>query len=470
MMSSIISSHSLSRGNAVDFSDDVSNHHETTTIPPPATTANGRPNLSQQQQQRNRDPQSPPQPDHYHWNLPPPPPPSTTNDKIQGRYYYGNDSDYDDEPPPLNVDFRCACFKLSNISTVDFTVLVKFVIVFEWNDSRLVDKEDVMTTNDLPSDLWGPDIILENAQNDCEVIYDSFSLLDKRTGRLKRTVTFHGFVYNPMDLNDFPFDSDELEMKFISISNWRTLDGTRFGNDPCRRTYRLTPMLRRKDVKFLIMGWGGKVNEFQIMGWSQKVTCPDDPAVPICFKFEFHLVRKAQFYLIKVMLPLWLLVVTSLAAFGIETYDLSGRLEVLVTLLLSTIAFLYVVQESVPKINHLTVVDQVVVATLGALLLSVLFSFVISIAPESEASKLNVILAAGYQGLYLVVNILVIIPPYRRYNKLKREFIEQQEARGLTQSGRFKEMNNKNKKASLNKSYSMEAETAMALKGGPPMS
>ena len=106
----------------------------------------------------------------------------------------------DDPNTPLQVDFRCACFKLTDISTVALTTLVKFVVVFEWNDCRL--KGISTTTNDLPGDLWGPDIILENAQNDCGVVYDSFSLLDAATGRLKRTVTFHGHVYNPMSLKE----------------------------------------------------------------------------------------------------------------------------------------------------------------------------------------------------------------------------------------------------------------------------
>jgi len=150
-----------------------------------------------------------------------------------------------DEEKPLQVDFRCACFKLTNISTVDFTSVIKFVVVFEWNDPRICGLP--ITTNDLPGDLWGPDIILENAQNECEVVYDSFSLLSSETGRLKRTITFHGPVYNPMDLRDFPFDNDELEMKFITICNWRTLDGSRFGNDPVKRVYSLRPMLDRKD-------------------------------------------------------------------------------------------------------------------------------------------------------------------------------------------------------------------------------
>ena len=108
--------------------------------------------------------------------------------------------DADDPNSPLRVDFRCACFKLTNISTVDFTTLIKFVVVFEWNDPRL--KGISTTTNDLPGDLWGPDIILENALNDCKVVYDSFSLIDAASGRLKRTATFHGKVYNPMSLRE----------------------------------------------------------------------------------------------------------------------------------------------------------------------------------------------------------------------------------------------------------------------------
>ena len=273
-----------------------------------------------------------------------PPPPSTIHMTPSGSELLLEA----DEDKPLRIDFRCACFKLTSISTVDFTSVLKFVVVFEWNDPRLCGLP--ITTNDLPGDLWGPDIILENAQNECEVVYDSFSLLSSQTGRLKRTITFHGPVYNPMDLRDFPFDNDELEMKFITICNWRTLDGSRFGNDPVKRVYTLEPMLNRKDgawrgkrwsyhlfaihpvlqilvpmyilfpcvsiltpsvspshrsfltVPFFFFGWGGKVSEFSIVGWSQNVINPsiNDPEKPITFKFDIHLVRKAQYYYLKI--------------------------------------------------------------------------------------------------------------------------------------------------------------------------
>mmetsp|Transcript_5276 Transcript_5276/g.13184 ORF Transcript_5276/g.13184 Transcript_5276/m.13184 type:complete len:506 (-) Transcript_5276:429-1946(-) len=343
--------------------------------------------------------------------------------------------DGDDEDEPLQVDFRCACFKLTNVSTVDFTAMVKFVLIFEWNDPRLCGMP--ITTNDLPGDLWGPDIVLENAQNDTEIFYDSFSLLDSATGRLKRTVVFHGPVYNPMSLKGFPFDHDELEMKFISICNWRTLDGSRYGNDPVKQIYKLEPMLDLKDVDFFFLGWGGKVPEFTIIGWSHDVqNTVLEPSKPIIFKFDIHLIRKAQFYYLKILLPLWLLVLTSSATYAIETDDLPSRLEVLVTLLLSTIAFLYIIQESIPKMSHLTVIDRVVLASLVSLVLAVLFSVIISILPNHKT--LNWVLAVVNQLLYWIANAMLVGPPHYRWKKHIAEMEARQATRQLTTSGQIK--------------------------------
>ena len=58
----------------------------------------------------------------------------------------------------------------------------------------------------------------------------------------------------------------------------------------------------RNTVPFFFFGWGGKVSEFSILGWSQNVINPsvNDPEKPITFKFDIHLVRKAQYYYLKI--------------------------------------------------------------------------------------------------------------------------------------------------------------------------
>ncbi|EJK62710.1 hypothetical protein THAOC_16664 [Thalassiosira oceanica] len=329
--------------------------------------------------------------------------------------WFNVDEDYWLPPPgppgsPLQVDFRCACFKLTDVSTVSFTAMIKFVVIFEWDDPRI--RGMPVTTNDLPGDLWGPDIILENAQDDISVIYDSFSLLSQETGRLKRTVTFHGRIFNPMSLKDFPFDNDDLELKFISICNWRTLDLSRHGNDPVKQVYILKPILDRSDVPFFLLGWGGKVNEFKMLGWKEVVINPKTAGPPIIFKFDLQLARKWNYYLWKVCVPLWIIVLTSIAPYGIDPSEFQGRLEVIFTLLLSSVALLYVVQESIPKISFLTVIDKVVIASLLSLAISVLFAYLIKVW-----NQLNFVLAVVDQILYWVANIFILVPPYLRYQR-----------------------------------------------------
>lgn len=134
----------------------------------------------------------------------------------------------------------------------------------------------------------------------------------------------------------------------------------------------------------------------------------------------------ASFYVYKVLFPLWLIVITSLATFGIDTADLQGRLEVLFTLLLSTIALVYVVQESIPKISFLTLVDKIVNITLLQLALAVLFSYVISLKKDNAAT-LNLILALANQSVYWILNSIILIPPYIRFRKNITEYVKKQE-------------------------------------------
>lgn len=136
------------------------------------------------------------------------------------------------------------------------------------------------------------------------------------------------------------------------------------------------------------------------------------------------------------VLPLWLLILTSLSPYGIETDDLQGRLEVLVTLLLSTIAFLYIVQESIPKMSHLTVIDKVVIASLVSLVAAVLFSVIISISPIPET--LNWVLAIANQVLYWAANVILVGPPHRRYKQYIADMEARQARKELTTSGHLK--------------------------------
>lgn len=357
------------------------------------------------------------------------------NERASISYFHGSssrrsqarsvDSDLFWLPPdsdgPLKVDFRCACFDVSNVNTATLSAEIKFVVILFWNDNRFEDS--FMTTNDLPGELWGPDITLDNSLVDCTKLYDSFSLIDSSTGRLKRTITFHGSVWNPMDLKDFPFDRDDLELKFVTNSNWRVLDESRFGNDPVHRTYYLNPM---REEKFFFFGGSNTMHEFDITGWDYDIFNPKDKEKenePIVFEFRFHLVRRYNFYYLKILLPLWLLVLTSAASFMLEPEELPGRFEFLTTVLLAIVGFLYIVQESIPKIGFLTVIDKVVILSLITVVLSIFVSVLIE---RNQHLKLNIICGFSIQGFYWLANFLLVLPAHRRVIKILKDEEEAQ--------------------------------------------
>ena len=336
------------------------------------------------------------------------------------------------QPPPgdkpIKVDIKCACFDISNISTVTLCAEVKFVIVMFWDDPRF--QGSYLTTNDLPGDLWGPDMTLENALVNCTVIYDSFSLVDPLIGRLKRTITFHGSIWNPMDLKEFPFDRDDLELKFTTNSNWRVLDGSRFGNDPVNRVYTLHPINERK---FFEMGTAKKMNEFKITNWSHEIYIPKykgNELEHIVFEFRFHMVRRSTFYYLKIFFPLWLLVLTSGAAFTMHSSEddfLSGRYEFLTTVLLAIVGFLYIVQETIPKVGFLTIIDKVVILSLISVVTSIFTSWGVSAARNDLQRLFNLLAVFVNQGIYWLCNFVLIYPAHRNSQQKAQEEMKKNE-------------------------------------------
>mmetsp|Transcript_22373 Transcript_22373/g.31410 ORF Transcript_22373/g.31410 Transcript_22373/m.31410 type:complete len:268 (+) Transcript_22373:100-903(+) len=203
------------------------------------------------------------------------------------------------------------------------------------------------------------------------------------------------------------------------------------------------------------MGWNGRVNEFRILGWSQKTACAiDNPQQPMSFKFKIHMAREVRYYYIKILLPLWLLVITSVAAFSLDpTDDLGDKYEFLVTLLLSAIAFLYIIQDSLPKVGKYTVIDKIVIVSLVSLVFSVLFSYLIKVSESPQ--QMNILLAWINQGGYWLTNASLIIPPQWRHFHGKAILLKQIE----TENDPTQKQTNKNNQRKGTESNSTSSTT-----------
>lgn len=273
----------------------------------------------------------------------------------------------DDKGREVFVDFRLTVFNVSNVDTRAQTAAIKVGCVFYWTDRRMIGHRSSI----IPPTLWGPTLYLLNAVGGVREELEQFAVLDAAEGRLKRIVNYDTVVNVPMDLRHFPFDVQRVVVKFVSISHWRQADGTRHGSLPTSRSYVLRPVSRIGEGKLLMLLWDGYLAEFMLHSYNvhMESSVHDDAKYHMTeVLVRFHLVRKASFYYIRVLVPVYLLSIGAFLVHTIPLAEIGGRLKVWSGFLMASFSMLQVSSAVLPRIGRLTIVDQSLFVSLAAML------------------------------------------------------------------------------------------------------
>lgn len=235
---------------------------------------------------------------------------------------------------PIWVDMRFVIREIANIDTVEGTADVNVHVYLYWTDPRLIDYDEAA----LPDKLWGPEVDLSNTdpKSSMKVIQDEFSLIDSKAGRLRRMFKCEGTIMNTMmNLNDFPYDADDVHVLFTTMSRWSTYDQTLHGKCPAGRTYRLRKVGKpgpsgelRVEGKWIRLDKLHSIAEWTLRGISYRLVEkePNDAGLESTnVHLSFHVTRNAGFYWWKVLAPLYMSFVLSLQVFNFDPLDMSDR-------------------------------------------------------------------------------------------------------------------------------------------------
>lgn len=310
---------------------------------------------------------------------------------------------------PIDVDCRINMFGLGNIDTKNLTAWVNFVVIYYWTDRRMVGWKD-----QLPQKLWGPKIELDNSI-DVVTQQTEFLVCDKASGRLKRGYRYKGTVSNPMDLRNFPFDVDGIDVQMLTVSTWETFDCTAGGDLATGRSYHVRKISRPSEGEW-INCCIKDLTEFRLLGISSQVFIEPvsehgDEGTQL--NFSLHVSRRASYYMWKACLPLWLMALMNCTIFIFPTEDFQDRIQASSTFFLSTFAMLYVVGEALPKTDFLTKIDWLIVTTIIAVVSTGMWSVpVYKLQDRVLAQHFNDVFFVVSTAVYCGINIAVLIPPW----------------------------------------------------------
>ena len=208
-------------------------------------------------------------------------------------------------------------------------------------------------------------------------------------------------IKNDFNLKTFPFDTQKLSIYLRDDLN--DIDESR----SMVTSWTMKRALEFKEANS-IQGW-----DITNVGMDYEIY--DDPTDYLYkdgFKLVFTVERKSGYYLFKIILPMILILSICWSAVWIDPKEIESRLTITIVCLLSLIAYNFVIDSELPKLEYLTIMDYII-----------LLSYVYATIPNFlsiysfQLIKKDKILARKYENLekklglpsYILMILIIIM-------------------------------------------------------------
>ena len=161
-------------------------------------------------------------------------------------------------------------------------------------------------------------------------------------------------VKNYYNLRSFPFDRQTL--KYTIVNN--NYDLTKRLINAQMFTYETLHNFVKNDD---IPGWEKK--SFDIKKFFYRNTTDPENIARDGIQIEIELERKHGYYIFKVIFPIVLILTVCWSVVWINPKEIEARLTITIVCLLSLIAYNFVIDEELPKLEYLTVMDWIVLTS-----------------------------------------------------------------------------------------------------------
>ena len=286
---------------------------------------------------------------------------------------------------PVNVFLFVLIKKLRGINPKHANADISFILNLRWRVPGLQGKR----IDDM-SKLWTPKIGIIN--EDRLTMKREIPWFYPDTGDVRLIVHCDGTVANESDLRTFPFDYDSLRIKIAAeIGTGDRYVRLMWQSD--RLASAITPkQVGTQNMERDLVPGGNAVVRFprreNVTGYFTAI------------EVQLRLTRRYGFYLWKIMLLVWMIACMSWSTFLVRSEDgridpeaFIERLNFTAALLLAAVSFLYISQESIPRLSYLTSLDTMILFSFFNLFgvmvetVAVRIMSTMSVSPEVDGIK-----------------------------------------------------------------------------------
>lgn len=251
------------------------------------------------------------------------------------------------------VAIRTSIISVGDIDTVGQQFKCDFYMSATWSEPQLQGRspDDIRWSNE-----WHPRIVFFNAVEieKMEINHKLFYEEGNKIPYAMQSYRIKGSFRENLELWNFPLDYQQLTITLMS--DW-TDKLVEFEKD-LRKPDTLRPETFTADQEWHLCR--NVVTESTSTVSSEGSSANDYPL----YHIKCHVKRKNGYYLWNIVMIIFLISLLSFCSFSVEISSPSDRLSVTLTLLLTAVAFKFVVSQSLPTISYLTLLDKYVLCGL----------------------------------------------------------------------------------------------------------
>ena len=295
--------------------------------------------------------------------------------------------------PAPNVGVR-TYMTINEIDDVHQKFTLDFELYFQWEDPEhpnLSIDDSNEEYEDISPPAWVPSFfICDTAQN--EVLSDF--KYKKRGGWYFGEVNWLVTINVTFDVHYFPFDRQILEVGLV-CDNGELIPFDITKGIPVSYKKSCTNSTVHYKLKTF------KIENFEVMieikrGLSRSL-------------HSIYITRSADFYLANIVFVMFLIVLVSASVYIIDVNDFGGRIGVLLTSILTAVAFKFVTITFVPQVPYLTTLDIYNLISFAALAVLILQSVILHYTDEEYKETFNENFIFGFLILWVGLHLFIFI-------------------------------------------------------------
>eukprot|EP00940_MAST-03C_sp_MAST-3C-sp2_P002000 g2000.t1 len=246
------------------------------------------------------------------------------------------------------VDLSVRLLRIADIKEESHSYYCEFLLFLMWTDESLIGK----TNGSIDwSKAWSPRITVVNMISATDDYFSPRSeshpvLIGKDTGRVLHVMKINGTYSNHFDLVDFPFDQQKFVLVFRS-------------KDSFDKVY-IRRMSNHRFASTVTKNYAASLSHWNVEQWAYEEAQIDNHSLNrpyAVYKLSIFAQRKPQYYVRKMLLIVFITTIMTFLAFFMPLNDIGSRLEFLVSILLTNIAFSFSINQELPKIGYYTQLD-----------------------------------------------------------------------------------------------------------------